>query len=188
MKTPALHWQILIAIILAVLFGVYFNQYIHAVTWMGVLFLRALKMLIVPLILTSIASGIANIGSGDALGKMGIKTLAYYLTTSIFAILTGLLLVNLIGPGKGVDAAFMGSAEAIVVPNERPSLERTLYEIIPTNIFSALTNAKMLSIIFFGLLAGYFITTLTKKHKEFMITGLNAGFELMMKLTNFVKN
>src|SRR3990172_3456442 len=96
-----LHWQILIALIIAVLYGIFFTSYVSYVTWMGELFLRALKMIIVPLILSSIISGVANIGDAHNLGRLGLKTFTYYITTSLFAILTGLVLVNIIQPGIG---------------------------------------------------------------------------------------
>ncbi len=87
-----LHWQILIALLIAVLYGLFFTEYVGYISWMGDLFLRALKMIIVPLILTSIISGVANIGDAHNLGRLGLKTFAYYITTSFFAILTGLIL------------------------------------------------------------------------------------------------
>jgi proton glutamate symport protein len=104
-----LHWQILIALVLAILFGFFFPQDIQYVKWMGDMFLRGLKMIIVPLILTSIVTGVANIGDAQDLGKLGLKTIVYYITTSLFAILTGLLLVNFIQPGVGADLGFSKS-------------------------------------------------------------------------------
>ena len=68
-----LHWQILISFCFAIVYGIFFSEYVGYVSWMGVLFLRALKMVIIPLILTSIISGIANIGNAENLGRLGIK-------------------------------------------------------------------------------------------------------------------
>ena len=101
-----LHWQILIALVLAVLFGYYVPQGIKYTEWMGVLFLTALKMVIVPLILSSIISGVTSMGGGKNLGRLGGKTLVYYIFTSLIAILTGLILVNIISPGIGVEMGF----------------------------------------------------------------------------------
>ena len=95
-----LHWQILIAIGLAVLYAVFLTDYVEYVTWMGQLFLRGLQMIIVPLIVTSIVSGVTNIDNAQNLGKLGLKTILYYITTSLFAILVGLTLVNLFQPGS----------------------------------------------------------------------------------------
>ncbi len=105
MKKFALHWQILTALIFGILYGLYLTEYVSYISWMGVIFMRALKMLIIPLIVTSITSGIANIGSGK-LGRLGLKTISYYMITSIFAILAGLLMVNLLKPGVGADMGF----------------------------------------------------------------------------------
>ena len=89
-----LHWQILIALIVAVLYGLFLTDYAYLVTWLGDLFLRALKMIIIPLILTSIVSGVSSIGDAQNLGRLGLKTITYYITTSLFAIGTGLIFVN----------------------------------------------------------------------------------------------
>ncbi|RLD49770.1 MAG: dicarboxylate/amino acid:cation symporter, partial [Bacteroidetes bacterium] len=103
MKKIQLHWQILIALFLGVLYGLYFPDYIDYVSWMGDLFLRALRMVIVPLILSSIISGVANIGTAENLGRLGLKTMGYYVITSTIAILTGLFFVNLFQPGIGTN-------------------------------------------------------------------------------------
>ena len=184
MNKIALHWQILIALVLAVFFGLFFAEYAAYVAWMGDLFMRALKMVIVPLILTSIASGVANIGSGGDLGKLGFKTISYYLLTSIFAILTGLTLVNIIQPGLGADLGFAQNVEGLALAKE--SFGSTLINIIPVNIFASFANGEMLSVIFFALLSGFFITKLAPKSKEILLVGVNAGFELMMKITGFI--
>ncbi|HNQ37598.1 MAG TPA: cation:dicarboxylase symporter family transporter, partial [Prolixibacteraceae bacterium] len=85
-----LHWQILIALVLAVLLGYFFPASVKGLSWMGDVFLRSLKMVIIPLIFSSITSGVTSIGSGRSLGRIGIKTLGYYISTSLMAILTGL--------------------------------------------------------------------------------------------------
>ena len=99
MKKIKLHWQILIALVIAIFYGVVFTEYVSYVSWMGDLFLRALKMIIVPLIFTSIVTGVANIGNAENLGRLGLKTFSYYLLTTTFAILTGLVFVNILVNG-----------------------------------------------------------------------------------------
>lgn len=184
MKKPALHWQILIALILAVLFGAFLSGYVDYVSWMGDIFLRALKMVIIPLILSSIISGVTNIGSAGNLGRIGIKTLSYYILTSTLAIVTGLLLVNVFKPGVGADLGLTSNIENLGIAQE--SFGRILIKMIPENIFSAFVHNEMLSIIFFALLFGFFITKVDKKHSTFLITGFNALFEVMMKITMFI--
>ncbi len=184
MKKFPLHWQILTALIAGILYGLYLTEYVSYISWMGVIFMRALKMLIIPLIVTSIASGIANIGNSGKLGKLGLKTIAYYVSTSIFAILAGLLMVNLLKPGVGADMGFTEPIEGLASAEE--SFRSTLISIIPENIFVAFVNSTMLPIIFFSILVGIFITKISVKHKEFCVTALNAGFELMMKITHLI--
>lgn len=183
MKRPALHWQILIALILAVIYGVYAKEYVHYVSWMGEVFLRALKMIIIPLILSSLISGVVNIGSGKNLGRLGLKTILYYVSTSIFAIITGLLFVNLFQPGVGADLNLAKEVEGIA--GHKP-LSRTLIELVPDNIFMAFTNADMLSIIFFAIIFGFFSTQVKTKYRNTISDFFNAVFEVMMKVTHFV--
>ncbi|MCB0731207.1 MAG: dicarboxylate/amino acid:cation symporter [Ignavibacteriae bacterium] len=184
LKKIALHWQILIALIAAIIYGIYFTEYVYLIAWMGDLFLKALKMVIVPLLLTSITAGVANIGSGENLGRIGMKTFAYYITTSIMAILVGLILVNIFQPGVGADLGFSQEVEGLEAA--RDSFGETLLDIIPTNIFIAFTQGKMLSIIFFALLFGFFITKVDDNYSKTLTDFFNAAFEVMMKLTMFV--
>ncbi len=184
MKKIELHWQILIALILGVVLGVWLPEYVKYVSWMGDLFMRALKMVIIPLILTSIISGIVNIGSLEKLGKIGLKTISYYIATSIFAIVTGLFMVNLLKPGVGADLGFVSEVEGLALAKE--SFGQTLINIIPTNVVQAMVENQMLSVIFFAILVGLFITKTSKKHKKLYIKLFNGGFELMMKITEFV--
>ncbi|MBN2571207.1 MAG: dicarboxylate/amino acid:cation symporter [Ignavibacteriales bacterium] len=184
MKKIKLHWQILIAFVLAVLYGIFLKDYVHYVSWMGDLCLRALMMVIVPLILSSIISGMTNIGSGENLGRIGLKTMLYYLSTSIFAILTGLVLVNLIQPGVGADLGFAKEVEGLA--EARESFGETLLYIIPKNIFESFSQGNMLSVIFFAIIFGFFITRVPDKHRIFLTDLANSVFEVMMKLTMFV--
>ncbi|MCD4681626.1 MAG: dicarboxylate/amino acid:cation symporter, partial [Bacteroidales bacterium] len=179
-----LHWQILIALFLGVIYGIYFTDYVNYISWMGDLFLRALKMIIVPLILSSIISGVTNIGNAENLGRLGLKTILYYITTSIFAIVTGLVLVNLIRPGAGADLGFSENVEGLLIARE--SFGSTLLNIIPTNIFTAFVEGNMLSIIFFSIIFGFFITKTNTKHRTFLTDFFNSTFYVMMKLTMFI--
>lgn len=157
---------------------------VHYVTWMGDIFLRALKMVIVPLILSSIISGITNIGSGGNLGRLGGKTILYYISTSVFAITTGLLFVNLIQPGIGMDT---GSAKMVEgLESARGSFGSTLINMIPTNVFDAFSTGKMLSVIFFAIIFGFFITQVKDEFQKPLSTFFNATFEVMMKITMFI--
>lgn len=184
MKKIELHWQILIGFGLAILIGLYLTDYVEYVTWMGDLFLRGLKMVIVPLILSSIVSGVANIGSGESFGRLGIKTVGYYLSTSTLAIVVGLIFVNLLQPGVGSDLGL--SKEVSELEAARQSFGDTLINIIPENIFESFLAADMLSIIFFSMVFGFFITKVEKKYDVVLTDFFNAVFEVMMKITLFI--
>ncbi len=162
----------------------YYNKAIKAVGWMGVIFLRALKMIIIPLILSSLISGVTNIGTGENLGRLGLKTMGYYMITSTFAIITGLFFVNMIKPGIGADLNFSQNVEGLV--ESQRSLGQTLIEIVPTNIFQSFNNNAMLSIIFFTVIFGFFITRISNPHRKFLKEAFNAVFEVMMQITLFV--
>ena len=179
-----LHWQILIGLFLGILYGLFFTDYVSYVTWIGDLFLRALKMIIVPLILTSITSGVANIGDAKNLGRLGIKTFSYYIATSLFAIVTGLILVNLIQPGVGAKLGFTQNADSLT--NVSDGLGNILLRLVPTNIINALATGDMLAIIFFSILIGYFITKLSNTYRDPLINLFNGGFNLMMKITSLI--
>lgn len=179
-----LHWQILIALVLSVFFGVFFTDYVEYVSWMGTLFLRALSMLIVPLIFSSIVSGVTGLGSGKNLGRMTAKTIGYYLTTSLFAIVTGLLLVNLIRPGIGADVGLSNNVVDLAVSAD--TFGQTLLKIIPTNIIESMARADLPSIIFFAILFGFFTTRVSPEYSRPITDFFNAVFGVMMKITLFV--
>ncbi len=179
-----LHWQILIALILAVLFGYYVPQGVPYVAWMGEIFLRALRMVIIPLIFSSIISGVTSIGEGKNLGRLGIKTLSYYLVTSTIAILTGLVIVNIVKPGVGVDLGLSQSVEGLT--EGAGSVKDILYRIVPENIIDAMAQGAILPVIFFAIIFGYFITTVKNESKQSLVTFFDAVFEVMMKITLFI--
>lgn len=160
------------------------TDYVRYISWMGTLFMRGLQMVIVPLILSSIISGVANIGNAENLGRLGLKTMSYYLLTSMFAILTGLILVNLIAPGIGADLGLSKTVEGLDVARE--DFGKTLLKIVPTNIFEAFVDNEMLSIIFFAILFGFFITRVSNKSRKTLTDFFNSTFDVMMKITTFI--
>ncbi len=185
MKKFELHWQILIALVAGVLFGIYGTEHVAYVTWMGDLFMRGLMMVIVPLTLTSIVSGVANIGNASNLGRLGAKTFGYYISSSLLAIFTGLFFVNLIAPGRNADLNLIEPVENMVVGDSGTFLQ-TLLNMVPTNIFKAFMEGDMLAIILFAILFGFFITQVNDKYRHHMTDFFNAAGEVMMKITMFV--
>lgn len=179
-----LHWQILIALVLAVVFGYFLPNLVEYISWMGVIFLRGLNMVVVPLILSSIISGVASIGGGSNLGRLGAKTLSYYIITSLIAILTGLFFVNLLKPGIGAN---LGTAEGVQsLPTAGTSVSDILIRTIPDNIFDAMAKGQILQVIFFAILFGAFITQIPQKKQEFLVHLFDSIFEVMMKVTMFI--
>ncbi len=183
MRKLKLHWQILIALVLSVLFGYFFSDHVRYVGWLGDLFLRALQMIIAPLILSSIISGVLNLGTSANLGRMGAKTIGYYLITGLIAALIGISAVNIIRPGVSANIVL---DKDFVMEAEVSTLGQTLLEIIPTNVIQALAETDMLSIIFFAILFGFFASRLQPKYKEPVESFFNAVFEVMMRITMFV--
>ncbi len=117
--------------------------------FVGDLFLRLLKLIVLPLIVVSLISGIQQIGDASRLGRIGSRTIAYYLGTTLAAVIIGLLVVNIVQPGMGMGLVVEG--EAALRPT--PMLE-VFRDIIPTNVFSALANGQMLPTIFASVFFG----------------------------------
>ena len=179
-----LHWQILIALVLAVIVGIFFKPVVPYVSWMGDIFLRLLKMIVIPLILTSIISGIASIGGHGNFGRLGLKTIVYYVVTSMLAITTGLILVNLVKPGVGVDLTAIQNVDKLQIQHK--SFSETLIDIVPDNIFKAMVDNELLSIIFVAIIIGIFLAKLGSQHRQLLVDLFTSGFELFMKITMFI--
>ena len=148
------------------------------------LFLRLLRMAILPLVITSIVSAVIQVGSSKGLGKISLRTITYYLTTSVLAILTGQVLVNVFKPGKGAKIGLLETPEGIGVVDQ--GFGDLLLNIIPENPFEAMANGDVLPVIFFSLLFGFFVTQLKIDQRNLLGNVFQAAFEAMMKLTSFV--
>jgi proton glutamate symport protein len=181
-----LHWQILIAMTCGIATGLLGGPTAAAkVGWLGTLFIRLLKMIIVPLIFTSIVSGVASVGGGRDLGRLFSKTLGYYVFTSALAIFAGLFAVNLIQPGAGANIA--GAMKADVPDISAPgSPVELLLDIVPENFIAAAAQPNMLAVIFFCILLGMAIAGLPSQPRETLVSFFDAGFQAMMKLTSGV--
>ncbi len=186
--------MILIALILGVAMGKISSMNQESMSWfidissmIGTGFINLLMMIIAPLIFFSISSGVANIGSGKSLGRIGGKTMGLYLLTTIVAATIGLVLVNIVQPGEGVSIVpsdAMGSAVNVdsLVGNQK-SVGEIILDIIPKNVVSAFAQNSLLQIIFFAILFGLFLTQIKEDLRESMMKILAAGFEIMMKMT-----
>jgi Na+/H+-dicarboxylate symporter len=147
----------------------------------GDLFLNLIKMIIVPLVLSSLVVGASSVGDIKKLGRIGGKTVGFYLVTTAIAVLIGLLLGNLLVPGAGIDIPVDATPDAV----EAPSIGATLVGMVPSNAFSAMVDANMLQIIVFALFLGIAITAIGDKGKPFL-SFFDSMAEVMYKVTSFV--
>lgn len=185
-----LHWQIVIALVLGIAFGALSRQFgfqdfiTDKVAVIGTLFRRALQMIIVPLIVSSIISGVTSIGTGQNMGRMGLKTFGYYVMTSLLGILVGLFFVNLLAPGIGATVGFQETPQDLALNAQR--IGDTLIGIIPTNPFTAMVNGDMLPTIFFSLIFGFFVLKSPEPHKTNITEFFDGIFAVMMKMTQMI--
>ncbi|HEX6930264.1 MAG TPA: dicarboxylate/amino acid:cation symporter [Gammaproteobacteria bacterium] len=205
MKKLALHWQILIALVLAALVGwwggetagIFGVTFISMYDFVGRLFLNGLQMLIVPLVAASIITGMASIGASGRLGGVGGKTLVFYVVTTLFAVLAGLALVNFTQPGIGADGEPVREELALEISRAQVSeniragsasdVVDVFVRMVPENILHAATsNNGILAVIFFSLLFGFFMTRVEGRPGEVLQDFWQGVFEVMMHMTHWV--
>lgn len=174
--------QIFIAFVLAVVLGIAFGPSIDVLKPFGDLFLRLIKFIIAPLILASLVVGVASTGDPRNLGRIGLKTISYYLVTSAVAVFIGLAFAYLISPGKGLTISLPAEAPTV---NETGGVIATLLNIIPDNPFAALATGSVLQTIFFAIFIGIAITLVGKPAQP--VYQFFKGFaEVMYKITGIV--
>ncbi len=221
MKKLATHWQILISLSLAILLGMVLRNFrlIHGeasdfsqwadivVNWAksaGDLFIRALKMIIVPLIASSIIAGISSLTGFDGFRRLGLKTLAFYAITTLLAASSGLLIVNTISPGlvegkpnTALQELFLANeAETETSAKERFTADRLhqastndniLERMLPTNIMAASTdNGQLLGVLVFSLLVGIAITQLPANKGDPLRLSFQSLNDVMIKITQWI--
>ncbi len=154
-----------------------------AVHGLAEIFLRLLKMVVIPLVFSSLVCGVAGMGDFRRLGKVGGKTAVWYVTTSLLAILTGLACINLFGPGRG-------RTLPIPVGTEPPATPESVWDfalaMIPDNPISAAANFKLLPVIFFSILFGIFLLATQPELRAPVEKFFRGLFEVMMRMTMFV--
>ncbi|MGB5335710.1 MAG: dicarboxylate/amino acid:cation symporter [Woeseiaceae bacterium] len=205
----ALHWQILIAIALAVIAGtavksgttadfapnIFGVPFVAIFDYIGEIFLNGLKMIIVPLITSSIIVGVAGIGSGGNLGALGGKTLLFYASTTLAAILIGLFIINIVQPGivDGEPAKDILALDADTTDISSKvegkgvsDVAEVFKRMVPPNIVKAAAEGQMLGMIFFAILFGYFMTHLVHQYAEPLFNFWNGVFHVMMSMTEFI--
>ncbi len=199
-----LHWQILIALGLAVIAGIITGKdagifgitFYSIYNFIGTMFINALKMIIVPLIVSSIIVGVAGIGGTSGLARLGGRTILYYMATSLFAILIGLTIVNMVEPGivngepakalTAVPDTQIADIQTKVAGKDASSIAGVFLGMFPPNIISAAANGKMLGLIVFSLLFGFFITRIDEAYASAQFNFWQGLYLVMLKITDLI--
>jgi Na+/H+-dicarboxylate symporter len=177
----ALWKRILGALVIGVIVGMLWGPGSESLSWMGDIFMRLIRMVVVPLVFVTLISGVVSMGDPSKLGSLGAKTLAIYMATTLAAITIGLTLAVILQPGAGVD--FTGSVPGQI--QETIPLSQRLIEIIPVNPIAALAEGNILAVIFFALMVGVSLLTIGEKGKP-VADVMHASSDMMIKITHWV--
>ncbi|MEN8835502.1 MAG: dicarboxylate/amino acid:cation symporter [Polaribacter sp.] len=206
MKKLALHWKILIGMVLGILFGFLMNSIDggkgFVIDWIkpfGTIFINLLKLIAVPLILASLIKGISDLKDISKIKKMGLRTMIIYMITTLVAIVIGLGIVNLVKPGTGMSSdtiekikAKYETSSGVVDKLTKASAQndagplQALVDIFPSNIFNALGNASMLQIIFFALFVGISLLLIPEKKAKPLMDFFDSLNEVVMKMVDLI--
>jgi Na+/H+-dicarboxylate symporter len=173
--------RILGALVLGLIAGLIWGEGANSIRWMGDIFVRSIRMLVVPLIFTTLVAGVVSMGDARRLGSIGLKAFALYLGTTALAITIGLVFGTIFQPGVGVD---LSGAEAQTLSTTTTLAER-LINMIPINPIQALAEGNILAVIIFAILIGMGIIMVGDDAKVLRDV-FNAGSEVMLKLTFIV--
>jgi Na+/H+-dicarboxylate symporter len=194
MRRIKLHWWIFIGMMVGALLGAIVNE-IHspevvqstaiyrAFDGVATIFLKLLKMIVIPLVFFSLVTGMLGMGDLARLGRIGIKTFILYILTSLLGILMGLILVNIVRPGVGVDVTIPTEAVDREVPD---SVWEVLSNMVPDNIVKAAAEFDLIGVILFALLFGAFLAAVRGEKKATLVNVMAGAAEVMMKMTGFI--
>ena len=195
MKTNALTRRILIALITGILTGWLVNVYAgspeaakQVAYYLGIVtdvFLRLIKMIIAPLVLSTLTLGVAHMGGGGAIGRTFARTMAWFISASVVSLALGILMVNILQPGVGVGLPLPEANAASGVAGQAFDMKRFVSHIVPASIFEALSTNEVLQIVVFSLFAGVGLIAIGEQGKP-IIRGLDALMHLMLKITGYV--
>ena len=206
MKKLALHWKILIGMVLGIVFGFLMNSVdggkSFVIDWIkpfGTIFINLLKLIAVPLILASLIKGISDLKDISKIKKMGARTIIIYLLTTVVAIVIGLGIVNVVKPGEGMSAETIdkiktkyensaGVADKLTkasAQNDAGPLQ-ALVDIFPSNIFQSFASASMLQIIFFALFVGISLLLISEKKSKPLMDFFDSLNEMVMKMVDLI--
>ncbi|MCC4344182.1 cation:dicarboxylase symporter family transporter [Limosilactobacillus reuteri] len=187
-------WQIMIGLALGIICGLIFYQNKGAITVMqslGTIFIRLIQMIVMPIVVSCLTVGIANIGDIKKLGRIGGKTLIYFEVLTTIALILGIVMANITHPGSFIDIHKLHATDISQYMSTAKSAEHNsgfwplILSIIPTNIFKSMSDGDMMPVILFSVLFGLGIAAVGEKAK-ILIDVLNAVSEVMFKVTNWV--
>jgi len=196
----SLAWQIVIGLLLGIAVGALLNHSSADKAWWigtllqpaGDLFIRLIKIIVIPIVISSLIVGIAGVGDGKKLGRIGFKTLLYFEIITTVAIVVGLVLANLFQPGHGIDMSLLGTTD--ISQYEKTTTEvqanhafiTTLLNLVPSNIFAALVRGDMLPIIFFSVMFGLGLSSLKDELRLPLVAVLEGVSQSMFKVTHMI--
>lgn len=187
---PHRHAIILLGFIIAgviggALAGWFFGPAMERIAWVGALFLNLLKMMIVPLVLAAVISGVASLGDMRKLGRLGAATVLYYTLTTAMAVVIGLIMVDYIRPGVGLGLAAAQSGTAAPPIHKDLGFGDILLSLVDPNLVDAAANTKLLPLILFAILFSAALTTIGQRgaHVIAFFEGVN---DAMMKLVTWI--
>lgn len=203
MKQPkvSLAWQILLALVLGIALGSVLHYQSDSREWLitnllspaGDIFIHLIKMIVVPIVISTLIVGIAGVGDAKQLGRIGAKTILYFEVITTVAIILGITLANVFQPGHGIDMAQLASVDiskyehtAQDVQSHAHGLMGTILSLVPTNIIASMAKGDMLPIIFFSVLFGLGLSSLPSAHREPLVTVFRSISETMFKVTHVV--
>lgn len=193
-KSP---WLVFVAIILAIIVGrltgttsgIFGITFYSIFDLLGTIFIHALTLVVVPLVSSSIITGIARIGGDSAFGRLGLKTFSFYIATTFIAIVLGLVFVNLIQPGHSsvpVDTSALAGMNEHLVNVQPLGISQILLQIVPSNVVDAFAKGEMLALIFFSILFGYAMSKI-EAHPSSILLGFWQGvFQTMIQMTHLI--
>ncbi|HAA39780.1 MULTISPECIES: cation:dicarboxylate symporter family transporter [Pseudomonas] len=198
MHTPriALVWQIMIGLLAGIAIGALLHRFPESRPWLvdnllqpaGDIFIKLMKMIVVPIVFACMVVGIAGHGDGKSLGRIGVKSLSYFFCITTLAIIIGLVMGNLLKPGAGTELSSLHAAN-ITLPTSNGaghSLGQIIVGIIPDNVVNAMAQGSLLSVLFFAVMFGLGVARLPAERKDPVIALLRGVSDAMFKVTSMI--
>ncbi len=183
-KKNYLLYFMLVGIVSGIFCGWFYGEKMQAVEWIGDIFLDLLKMLVIPLIVSSMIVGVSGLGDIRKVGKTGVITLVYFMATTAISVALGLLMVNLINPGLGVTMT-AGEVPAKISEKEALGITDIFKSFVSDNLVDSMANMDILPIVIFSLIFGGVLTTLGDKGRP-VIAFFDGVNEAIMKVVHLV--